>query len=112
MFLLGYARDPNGWKRLQAHFKPDDELFAAIASGFSWHATWAMDQGLLRGYVRRDERRNDVRGRLLFGQQISRGGGLPLPAYVTYDDFTEDILENQMLRTTTQLLLAPAAHSS
>lgn len=105
MFLLGYARDQNGWKRLQARFDPEDDLFSAIANGFSWHANWAIARGLLRGYVGREERRVDIRGRVLFGEQIARSGGVPLPVSVAYDDFTGDIIENRILRTAAQLLL-------
>jgi 5-methylcytosine-specific restriction enzyme subunit McrC len=46
-----------------------------------------------------------IRGRVRFGDQLSRGGGLPLPVQVAYDDFTEDILENRMLLTASELLL-------
>src|SRR5947207_2655790 len=76
-----------------------------IVGGFPWHATWAIDRNLLHGYLHRDERRVDIRGRVRFGDQIARSGGLPLPVEVSYDDFTEDILENRMLKTATLLLL-------
>jgi 5-methylcytosine-specific restriction enzyme subunit McrC len=105
MFLLAYAVDQRGWRNVVAGFEPQPDLFAAIASGFSWHATWAIDRSLLRGYLHRDERRIDVRGRVRFGDQIARAGGLPLPVEVSYDDFTEDILENRMLKTAALLLL-------
>src|SRR2546421_12490505 len=42
MFLLAYAVDQRGWRSLVAGFEPEPDLFAAIASGFSWHATWAI----------------------------------------------------------------------
>ena len=48
----------------------------------------------------------DIRGRVDFAAQISRTAGLPLPVHVSYDDFTEDILENRMLRTAAELLLS------
>jgi 5-methylcytosine-specific restriction enzyme subunit McrC len=105
MFLLAYAQDPHGWKQTVAHFEREDDVAAAIASGFSWHATWALDRGLLRGYVEREESRHDVRGRIAFAAQIASAGDLPLPIRVRYDDFTEDVLENRILRTATQLLL-------
>ena len=105
MFLLGYAADQSGWKDVKAEFEHETDLFAAVANGFSWHATWAVDQGLLRGYVRRDEALQNLRGRILFGEQIARAGGLPSPVHVSYDDFTEDVLENRMVRTATHLLL-------
>jgi 5-methylcytosine-specific restriction enzyme subunit McrC len=105
MFLLAYAVDQRGWRNLVTGFEAEPELFAAIANGFSWHATWALDRNLLRGYVHRDERRVDVRGRVRFGDQIARGAGLPVPVEVSYDDFTEDVLENRMLKTAALLLL-------
>jgi 5-methylcytosine-specific restriction enzyme subunit McrC len=105
MFLLAYAADQQGWRKIVAGFQAEADLFAAIASGFSWHATWAIDRNLLRSYVHRDERRVDIRGRIRFGDQLARGGGLPLPVEVSYDDFTEDVLENRMLKTAALLLL-------
>lgn len=105
MFLLGYAADPNGWRRLTTTFDDVDDLVSAIASGFSRHATWALERGVLRGYLHRDEREAVLRGRIRFADQISRGGGLPLPLEISYDDFTEDVLENRMLRTAASLVL-------
>jgi 5-methylcytosine-specific restriction enzyme subunit McrC len=105
MFLLAYAADQSGWKDVKANFEREDELFAAVASGFSWHATWAIERGLMRGYHRYEERRADIRGRILFGQHLARSGGVPLPVHVAFDEFTVDVLENKMLRTATQLLL-------
>jgi 5-methylcytosine-specific restriction enzyme subunit McrC len=104
MFLLAYARDQAGWRRQLATFGQEDDLWATVAHGFSWQALSALQRGPLRGYVRRDEERPDLRGRVLFERQLARGG-LPLPAHVAFDDFTEDVLENRMLRTATQLLL-------
>jgi 5-methylcytosine-specific restriction enzyme subunit McrC len=105
MFLLGYARDEHGWKDLVAEFEEEDDLFTAIATSFSYHATWALDRGVLRGYLHRDERSISLRGRVRFGDQIARSGGLPLPVELSWDDFTEDVLENRMLRTAASVLL-------
>lgn len=105
MFLLAYARDLNGWKRLSTLFTKTDDVIAALATGFAVHATSAIEGGLLRGYALREEASSMVRGRVRFGEQLSRGGGLPLPVQVAYDDFTEDILENRMLLTASELLL-------
>jgi 5-methylcytosine-specific restriction enzyme subunit McrC len=105
VFLLAYARDPRGWRNTVTRFDPADELFSAIASGFSHHVAYALERGALRGYVRRDERRHDIRGRIRFSDHLARGGGLPLPVEVSYDDFTADILENRMLLTAATLVL-------
>ncbi len=42
MFLLGYAADPRGWRDAIAAFSADPDLFAAIASGFAFHAERAL----------------------------------------------------------------------
>lgn len=105
MFLLGYAMNEAGWKDAVAGFEKHDDLFSAIANAFSFHGTWALDRGVIRGYVHRDEREIALRGRVRFGDHLARSGGLPLPVDISYDDFTEDILENRMLRTAASLLL-------
>jgi 5-methylcytosine-specific restriction enzyme subunit McrC len=105
MFLLGYAHDEKGWKDSIAGFEQHDDLFSAIANAFSFHATWALDRGAIRGYVHREEREIALRGRVRFGDHIARSGGLPLPVEISYDDFTENVLENRMLRTAASLLV-------
>src|SRR5665647_696111 len=97
-------RDSSGWKSLVAGFERETDLFSAIASGFAWQATCALDRGVLRGYLAREERRISPRGRVLFARQAATGRGLPLPVEVGYDDFTEDVLENRMLKTAALLV--------
>lgn len=103
-FLLGYAADPTGWKSQSAGFETAPDLFEAIANGFSWHALRLLERGLLRGYVWIDERRRDLRGRIRFGDQISRSA-LPIPVEVSYEDYTADIAENRILKAATMVLL-------
>jgi len=104
-FLLAYAADPKGWRDQIAEFEPAPDLLDAVANGFSWHALVALKRGLLRGYVNIDERLTTIRGRVRFGDQIARSASLPVPVEVSYSDYTEDVLENQMLRTATLVLL-------
>jgi 5-methylcytosine-specific restriction enzyme subunit McrC len=105
MFLLAYAADQRGWKDVVAPFEQESDEVAAVASGFSWHASRALERGPIRGYERRDERRDGLRGRVRFADQIARGAGLPVPLEVTYSDYTPDVLENRMLVTAASLLL-------
>lgn len=104
-FLLAYAADPKGWKDESAGFAFEADLLDAVASGFSWQALRALERGVLRGYVQIDERLTTIRGRIRFGDQIARSASLPLPVEISYDDYTEDILENRMLKTATLALL-------
>jgi 5-methylcytosine-specific restriction enzyme subunit McrC len=104
-FLLAYARDPKGWKDQDAAFASEPELLDAIAAGFSWHALRTIEQGLLRGYVHIDERLTTIRGRIRFGDQLARSATLPLPVEVSYDDYTANIVENQIIKTAALALL-------
>ena len=104
-FLLAYALDPDGWKDQSADFMAEPDLLDAIASGFSWHALRAIEQGVLRGYVQIDERLTTIRGRIRFGDQIARNASLPFPVELSYSDYTEDIIENQVIKSATLSLL-------
>ena len=104
-FLLAYAFSREGWRDLLSGFAEEDDVVAAVASGFSLHAERALHRGVLRGYVAVEESRQDLRGRVRFADQFARSRGLPLPLEVAYDDFTADILENRLIRTATEVLL-------
>lgn len=97
MFLLTYALDPKGWREDTIAVEQDTNLFAAIANGFASSALRAVNPAPLCGYRNTRESSVSLRGRVLFGEQISRSKGLPIPIETEFDEFTEDIPENQML---------------
>jgi 5-methylcytosine-specific restriction enzyme subunit McrC len=105
LFLLAYSENPDGWREAVTGMAEEDDVVDAIASGFSFHAERAVEQGLLRGYLPIEERRNDLRGRIRIGAQLARLPGMTLPLEVAYDDFTADIPENRLLRTAAERLL-------
>lgn len=105
LFLLSYSLSPRGWRDTVATFEREDDVVSALASAFAFHAGKATEQGLLRGYVVVEERRNDLRGRVRFGDQLARLPGLSLPLEVAYDDFTANVPENRLLRTAAEILL-------
>ena len=105
MFLLGYAADPSGWRDAIAAFSADPDLFAAIASGFAFHAERALSPAPIRGYITAEDQSTTLRGRLRFPDQIARWPGLPIPLEISYDDYTDDIAENRLVRGAAELLL-------
>jgi 5-methylcytosine-specific restriction enzyme subunit McrC len=105
LFLLAYAEDPSGWRDQTASFAAEPDLLDAVANGFSLQALRSVEQGLLRGYVQVQAREQAIRGRVRFAEQISRSADLPLPIEVSYDDYTADVIENQILKTATLHLL-------
>lgn len=108
VFLMGYAAKPTFWRNHSVMLDAESDLPEALAQAFTRLASKAVEQGLLQGYKTVDESLAVVRGRIRVRDQISRHYGVGLPLEVTYDDFTTDIAENQILLTAaTRLLRMP-----
>ena len=58
----------------------------------------AFGRGLLRGYLTEEDALHTVRGRIRFDEQIRRRYGIPLPIELRFDEFTEDILANRLVK--------------
>ena len=71
-----------------------DTLGLALAAA----ARRAFSRGLLHGYRTEEEALHTVRGRIRFADQIRQRFGIPLPIEVRYDEFTDDITENQLVK--------------
>jgi 5-methylcytosine-specific restriction enzyme subunit McrC len=87
-------------------FGTGEQLLPIVAGAFCRHAESATRLGLLQGYQTIDEALLAVKGRLNLGAQVARRAGMVLPVEVTYDDYTTDIIENQLLAGATRLLLS------
>lgn len=107
--MLGYARAGSAiWEDEDFGFAGDDDLVPALAHAFERQASRALAGGALRGYVTRDDALPLVRGRWRIRDQLTRRGGQPLPVEVSFDDYVEDIEENQLVLTAaTRLLRLP-----
>ena len=99
MFLITYAMDPRHWRRDSVDLERDENLIEAVALAFTHRTRQAIHRGLLRGYREEEEALHEVRGRIRFGDQIGRRFDLPLPLEVAFDEYTEDIEKNRMLKT-------------
>jgi 5-methylcytosine-specific restriction enzyme subunit McrC len=106
LYLLGYARDPRGWRDDEIWLAGVDELVPSMAVSFAVLAHRALQQGVLQGYQEREESLLLLRGRLREGEQVRRRMGLALPLEVRYDEFTVDIAENRLLLGAARRLLA------
>ena len=73
---------------------PPDTLALALHAA----ARRAFSRGLLHGYRTEEEALHTVRGRIRFADQIRQRFGIPLPIEVRYDEFTDDITENQLVK--------------
>ncbi len=71
-----------------------DALALALASA----GRRAFGQGLLHGYRTEEQALRTVRGRIRIAEQLRRRLGAGLPVEVRFDEFTDDIIENQLVR--------------
>ena len=99
MFLIAYAMDPENWRKDAFELEKAPDVLEAIALAFAHRTRQAIQRGLLQGYRREEDALHTVRGRVRFGDQISRRFGIPLPIEVAFDEFTEDIEKNRLLKT-------------
>ena len=82
------------WFDFQEQPALPDTLALALAAA----ARRAFARGLLHGYLAHEEALPTVRGRIRFDDQLRHRFGLPLPVEVRYDEFTDDILANRLVK--------------
>ncbi len=112
-YLLSRSAGWNEWRDDRVHLESIDDLYPAIVGLFSRMAEDQLRRGVLRSY--RTERRSEpyVRGRWLVGEQIRLRQGLPLPAELEIDEYSDDIAENRLLKSAARKALrAPFLSSS
>ena len=79
-------------------FEEDETLPDTLALALSAAARRAFSRGLLHDYLTREEALYTVRGRIRFDEQIRRRFGIPMPVEVRYEEFTDDILVNRLVK--------------
>ncbi len=99
MFLVAYAIDPKDWRKYPFDLSSHTDVLESLIPAFVHHTRQAVRRGLLQGYRHEEEALHTVRGRIRFNDQINRRFGVPLPLEVAFDEFTEDIEENRLLKT-------------
>lgn len=97
LFLLSYAGE-QGFRPELVAASEDRDLWSALAESLAQLAEQALGRGVLQGYLTVDESLRTVKGRIRISDQISRRPGMLVPLEVSYDEFTEDIAENRILR--------------
>ncbi|NNU27312.1 McrC family protein [Isoptericola sediminis] len=107
MFMLGYARDP-GYLPWEVDGFVEDDLWSAVGETLARLAERGLMQGVLQGYVTRDDALGVLRGRVRAADQAARRPGALLPLEVTYDEYEPDIAENRILRAAlNRMMLVP-----
>lgn len=95
--LLEPGLPESAWRREAYDYDISSNLLTSVIGFFARTVEATLARGVLRSYARRDEELVAMRGRLDLSGQFRRSGVLS-PIACTYDDFTEDVPENHVLR--------------
>jgi 5-methylcytosine-specific restriction enzyme subunit McrC len=98
LFLLSYSLGLARWGDRSFSMARAASLVEALVPVFAHHLERALRRGVLQGYRTEEDALMGVRGRIRFDDQVQRRFGMLLPVEVRFDEFTEDILENRLLK--------------
>ena len=99
LFLASYAMGAFKLRdRERFDFKHQETLVETLVPAFASAARRAFARGLLHGYRTEDEALHFVRGRIRIDEQTRRRFGIPIPLEVRYDEFTDDVLMNRLVK--------------
>jgi 5-methylcytosine-specific restriction enzyme subunit McrC len=105
LFLISYALEHGRWQEASASLGEADTILEAIIQSFAYRLRRTLLRGVLQGYRSEDDSLTTVRGRWRIGDQIRARYGIVPPVEVSFDDFTEDIEPNRLLRAALHRLL-------
>ena len=98
LYLASYAMGAVDFREGGFDFEHRESLVEALVPALTRAARSAFGRGLLHGYRTEEEALHTVRGRVRVADQIRRRFGISVPVEVRYDDFTDDVLPNQLVK--------------
>ena len=98
LYLASYAMGALTLRDEPFEFEEAPTLIEVLAPALAAAARRAFACGLLHGYRTEEESLHTVRGRIRIDEQIRRRFGVSLPVEVRYDDFTDDVLPNRLVK--------------
>lgn len=102
--LLEPGLPPSAWRKEAFDYDITSDLLPSVIAFFARTVETTLGRGVLRSYQARDESLVAWRGRLDVVGQFKRAGVLT-PVACAYDDFSEDVIENRVLRAAVRLAL-------
>ena len=105
VFMLAHAMGGVTWQEQSVGVEHDVDIVHVLAEAYLRAVSRALRPGLIQGYRLAEESLPVVRGRIRIGEQLKRRPGMWLPLEVSYDDFTIDTAENQILLAAGERLL-------
>ena len=105
LFLACYAMGafkPREMERFA--FEEATTLVEALASALAAAARRAFAGGLLHGYRTEEDALHTVRGRIRIEDQLRRTFGVGVPVEVRYDEYTDDVTANRLVKAAVERL--------
>ena len=104
-FLLGYGAGLTSWAPPQFPYQQEPDFLRAVAWVFEAEVRRALARGVVRGYQHREETLATLRGRLDVTVQLRRRQGRPFPLDCRFEEYTEDVTLNRVLKAASERLL-------
>ena len=103
LFLASYAAGGIDLLR-RFDYRDQQDIVEVLALQLEAAARRAFAFGLLHGYRTEQEALYTIRGRIRVDEQLRRRFGVSLPIEVQYDEFTDDITANRLVKAAAALL--------
>lgn len=105
IFMASYSGAQANVSHATFAFEADQDLPSTLASALIRAVEAATGRGLLKGYVSVEETGTVIRGRWDVARQLKARPGIPVPVELTYDDYTEDVAENRIVKAALRALV-------
>ncbi len=104
-FLLAYGAGLTHWSVERFPYEEDLGLFESLARIFEAEVGRASRRGVVRGYQPRREALPTLRGRIDVAAQVRVRQGRPFPLECSFEEYTEDVELNRMVKAAVRRLL-------
>ena len=99
LFLASFAMGAFKLREMERFdFTQERTLVEAMALALATAARRAFAGGLVHGYRTEEEAAHTVRGRIRIDDQLRRRFGTAVPIEVRYDEFTDDVTANRLVK--------------
>ena len=105
-FLLGFGAGITRWAPERFLYQSEPHLLDAAAWVFGAAVAQALKHGVAKGYQGREAALATLRGRLDVGRQARARQSRPYPLDCRFEEFTEDVALNRVLKAAHDRLLA------
>jgi 5-methylcytosine-specific restriction enzyme subunit McrC len=96
---MSYALNPRTWRTTSFAFASAPNVVEAMIPPFVAAVSHALRRGVLQGYRVEEDALPTIRGRIRFAEQTKKRYSRIPPVELQFDEFTEDIPPNQLLKT-------------